>query len=215
MKLIAILRNIKHFCVRSKNRMVSFRYGSLAPTAYMRGKMTIWNKKNLFVGEDVFIDEGARIMNTKARVIIKKKSGIAFGFTAITGGHLSIPGVFLKDITNEMKAKIDVDHEMDKDIVIEEDVWIGANVTVLHGVTVGRGSIIGAGSVIRSNIPPYAIVTGNPAKVIGFKFTPGIIVEHEEELYLEAERLPEELIESNFNKFFVSRIKEIQSFLSV
>ena len=191
-----------------------FRYGELAPTAYLRGKSTIYCRKNLFVGDDVFIDEGARIMNTKANVIIKKKSGIAFGFTAITGGHLSLPGVFLKDITNEMKAEIDVDHEMDKDIVIEEDVWVGANVTILHGVTIGRGSTIGAGSVIRSNIPPYAMVTGNPAKVIGFRFTPGIILEHEETLYEESERIPEEVLTNNFNKYFVSRIKEIQTFLN-
>lgn len=215
MNVVSFLRSCKHFAVRSKNRIVRFRYGALAPTAYLRGKMTIWNRKNLYVGEDVFIDEGARIMNTKARVIIKRKSGIAFGFTAITGGHLSIPGVFLKDITNDMKAELDVDHEMDKDIVVEEDVWIGANVTVLHGVTIGRGSTIGAGAVVRSNIPPYALVSGNPAKVIGFRFTPGICVEHEEALYEESERIPEDVLSNNYKKYFVSRIKEIQSYLNV
>jgi acetyltransferase-like isoleucine patch superfamily enzyme len=214
MGIISILRKIKHLGIRCKNRIVGFRFGELAPTAYLRGKMTIWNRKNLFVGEDVFIDEGARIMNTKARVIIKKKSGCAFGFTAITGGHVAIPGVWMKDITNEMKAEVDVNHEQDQDIIIGEDVWIGANVTLLHGVTVGRGSTVGAGSVVRSDIPPYAIATGNPARVVGFRFTPGVIVEHEEALYEESERIPEEVLTDNFNKYFVSRIKEIQAFLN-
>lgn len=214
MSIINLLRKAKHFGIRCKNRIVRFRYGELAPTAYIRGKSTIWNRKNMYVGEDVFIDEGARIMNTKARFIIKKKSGIAFGLTAITGGHVSIPGMWIKDITNEMKAEVDVNHEQDRDIVIGEDVWIGANVTLLHGVTVGRGSTIGAGSVVRSDIPPYAIATGNPARVVGFRFTPGVIVEHEEALYEESERIPEEVLTDNFNKYFVSRIKEIQAFLN-
>lgn len=52
-------------------------------------------------------------------------------------------------------------------IVIEDDVWIGANVVVTSGVTIGRGSIVGAGAVVTRDVPPYAIVGGVPAKVIG------------------------------------------------
>jgi acetyltransferase-like isoleucine patch superfamily enzyme len=53
-----------------------------------------------------------------------------------------------------------------KKIVIEDDVWLGYNVIVLPGVTIGKGSVIGAGSVVTSNIPPYSIAVGNPARVI-------------------------------------------------
>ncbi len=53
-------------------------------------------------------------------------------------------------------------------IIIEDDVWIGMNCIILNGVTVGRGSVIGAGSVIRRSVPPFCIVTGNPAKVVRF-----------------------------------------------
>ncbi len=52
-------------------------------------------------------------------------------------------------------------------IIIEDDVWIGANSIILSGAYVGKGSVLSAGCVISSKIPPYSIVVGNPARVIG------------------------------------------------
>ena len=56
------------------------------------------------------------------------------------------------------------------DTVIGNDVWIGQNVTFLPGVHVGDGCIIGANAVVASDIPPYSIVVGNPARVIRKRF---------------------------------------------
>ena len=56
-----------------------------------------------------------------------------------------------------------------KPIIIGEDVWLGAKSIVLPGVTVGNGAIIGAGSVVTKDVPPYAIVGGNPAKLIKYR----------------------------------------------
>lgn len=53
----------------------------------------------------------------------------------------------------------------DEKIVIEDDVWIGFNVTVLKGVRIGKGAVVGAGSVVTHDVPEYAVVHGNPAKV--------------------------------------------------
>jgi acetyltransferase-like isoleucine patch superfamily enzyme len=58
------------------------------------------------------------------------------------------------------------------DIYIGSDVFIGSNVTVLDGVTVGDGAIVGAGAVVTSDVPPFAIVGGIPAKVIKYRFRP-------------------------------------------
>ncbi len=51
-------------------------------------------------------------------------------------------------------------------VIIEEDVWIGEHAVILPGVTIGKGAVIGANSVVTHDIPPYAVVGGNPAKVI-------------------------------------------------
>ena len=61
------------------------------------------------------------------------------------------------------------------DIIIKNDVWIGTNVTVLDGITIGNGAVIAAGSVVVKDVPPYAIVGGNPAKLIKYRFSQDII----------------------------------------
>lgn len=52
-------------------------------------------------------------------------------------------------------------------IQIEDDVWIGSKASILDGVAIGTGAVIGAGAVVTKSIPPYSIVVGVPAKVIG------------------------------------------------
>jgi chloramphenicol O-acetyltransferase type B len=57
------------------------------------------------------------------------------------------------------------------DVVIGNDVWIGLNTLIVSGVTIGNGAVIAAGSVITKDVPPYAIVGGNPARVIKKRFS--------------------------------------------
>lgn len=87
------------------------------------------------------------------------------------------------------------------DINVKDDVWIGYGAIILSGVTIGQGAVIGAGAVVTKDVPPYAIVGGNPAKVLKYRFSNEIIEEllkvdysaldikliktHEKELYTE------------------------------
>ncbi|SHE31427.1 virginiamycin A acetyltransferase [Mariniphaga anaerophila] len=61
------------------------------------------------------------------------------------------------------------------DTIIGNDVWIGQNTTILPGVHIGDGVIIGANSVVGSDIEPYTIVAGNPAKLIRKRFDDDLI----------------------------------------
>jgi acetyltransferase-like isoleucine patch superfamily enzyme len=61
------------------------------------------------------------------------------------------------------------DHQV-RPITIEDNVWIGFNATIFPGVTIGEGSIVSAGAVVMTDVPPYTVVAGNPAR----KILPGI-----------------------------------------
>lgn len=145
----------------------------------------------------------------EGKFVMKKNSGAAQGLTVVTANHSTNPpiGMWHKDFYK------DISTDSFGDVIIEEDVWIAANVTLLPSVTVGRGSIVGAGSVCRKSIPPYAIALGNPAKVIGFKYTPEEIIEHEKKLYPEEERIPLAVLERNYKRYYSKRIKDISIFL--
>lgn len=56
-----------------------------------------------------------------------------------------------------------------KPVIIKDDVWIGDNVTILPGVTIGNGTILGASAVVTKDVPDYAIVGGNPAKILKYR----------------------------------------------
>ncbi len=70
-----------------------------------------------------------------------------------TYGHLAADTVFAKG-----------------DVVIGNDVWVGHQALIVSGVTIADGVVVGAGSVVRGDVPAYAIVAGNPARVAGFRF---------------------------------------------
>ncbi len=61
------------------------------------------------------------------------------------------------------------------DTVIGNDVWLGHECAILPGVKVGDGAIIGAKAVVTKDVPPYAIVGGNPAKIIRMRFSDDVI----------------------------------------
>lgn len=63
-----------------------------------------------------------------------------------------------------------------RSLKVGNDVWVGQNAIILPSVTeIGDGAVVGAGSVVTKNVPPYAIVVGNPARVIRYRFSPPTI----------------------------------------
>ncbi len=59
-------------------------------------------------------------------------------------------------------------------IVLKDDVWVGLGSIILSNVTIGQGAVVAAGSVVTKDVEPYAIVGGNPAKFIKYRFNENI-----------------------------------------
>lgn len=98
---------------------------------------------------------------------------------------------------------------------IEDNVWIGARSIILPGVTrLGRCSMVGSGTVIRNEVPPYAIMVGNPAKIVGFIYTPEEVEAIEKENYPENERIDIEKYRKIYDKAFINKAIDIKHFLS-
>lgn len=75
-------------------------------------------------------------------------------------------------VTQEVaNLHMDMGHPTCKgNIIIENDVWIGAKSTIMSGVKISNGAVIGSCSVVTKDVPPYAIVVGNPARIVKYRF---------------------------------------------
>lgn len=199
--------------IASRRNLTEFKLslGYLAPTAQIMHPHYYNAPHKIFLYDNTCIDEGANFIisphSEEGKFIMKQHSEAAVGLTVITNSHIRELGVWF----GETERKLTMDKN--KDVIVEEDVFIGANVTLLPGVKVGRGANVGAGSVCTRSVPPYAVVMGNPAKVVGFVFSPEEIAEHEVALYPESERIPISTLEKNYQMYYTRRLDEIKRIL--
>ena len=84
---------------------------------------------------------------------------------ACTRGPASIVDFDFPPLTPKARAEA-VNAGAHAPIVIEDDVFVGMEALILKGVTVGEGAVVGAGSVVTQDVPPRAVVAGNPAQVV-------------------------------------------------
>lgn len=159
---------------------------------------TIGNKVKLFIKKIIFKKQGVIIHNNctfggiefKGKAVIEPYCRLSGDPKIIIGDnfYMNANCHMLGDITIGNDVMIGPktviwgrDHGIKKDktmreqehskqpISIGNDVWIGANVTILKGVNIGNGVVVGAGSVVTKDIPEYAIVVGNPAKIVKYR----------------------------------------------
>lgn len=128
------------------------------------------------IGDHSYGAEGSPIVIEEkyARLRIGKYCSIAREVLMILGNHRSdtVTTYPFKDISFAWPEAADAtdDHSTKGDIVIGNDVWIGARANIMSGVTIGSGAVIAAAAVVTKDVPPYAIVGGNPARVIKYRF---------------------------------------------
>ncbi|NOD77071.1 MULTISPECIES: CatB-related O-acetyltransferase [unclassified Ruegeria] len=109
--------------------------------------------------------------SSRERLVIGKFCQIAHGVRFITSSaNHAMDGATCFPFPVFDPAKL-LEYQPDtRDTVIGNDVWIAYGALIMPGAKIGDGTIVGAGSVVRGTIPPYAVVTGNPAEVRRFRF---------------------------------------------
>jgi acetyltransferase-like isoleucine patch superfamily enzyme len=118
-----------------------------------QGLVLYGGRGRVVIGDQSTIQLGCLIAGVgMAELVIGNNVAIAYRSTIILGGH----DIRARDF-----------HMILGPVTIEDYVFVGANATILGGVTLGEGCVVGAGAVVGKPVAPYAIVTGNPAKVVG------------------------------------------------
>jgi acetyltransferase-like isoleucine patch superfamily enzyme len=112
-----------------------------------------------------------RIWGTNGLLTIGKYCSLSDDISFFLGGNHPI-----QNVTTSPLPLICADGESpfntnsNKDITVGNDVWIGSGAKLLNNITVGHGAVIGAMSVVTRDVPPYAVVAGNPARLRKFRF---------------------------------------------
>lgn len=214
----SIMSLLNHVFGKGMKRFYEVYYFSCNPKNYIRIGKHVTLERPLFVtpstielGSYIRIQPNVKIITSpRQRVIIKDFTAIGAGTTIIAGNHT--PTVSVPQYLSYLGI-----NDANSILTIEEDAWIGANSTILYKATIGRGAIVAANSVVTKNVPPYAIVSGVPAKITGVRFSPEQILEHEMHLYIPEKRLDQTFINELFERHYSScKVlgKSLQSFQS-
>lgn len=129
---------------------------------------------NVSLGDLTYVSNGCRLHNAT----IGKFACIGQEVLCGLGRHpsrdfVSVHPIFYSPMAQgSITFASETGFEEYKPIVIGNDVWIGARAIILDGVVIGNGAIVGAGAIVTSNVPPYAVVGGVPARIIRYRFTP-------------------------------------------
>ena len=132
--------------------------------------------RGICIGDDVYIGIGAVIdAPTGSRLTLADGVKLMHHTVIATSNHISVGR---QTQVAECSSIRDSDHGLGRDGLIRDqpissqpvqigsDVWIGRGVAVLRGATIGDGAVLGANCVVRSDIPPFAVAVGVPARVI-------------------------------------------------
>jgi len=143
--------------------------------------------KNCFIGEkcnigqNVFVASGVRIgTNAKIQNNVSLYTGVILEDDVFCG-----PSMVFTNVVNPRSAVIRKDEY--KETLVKRGASIGANATIVCGNTIGKYAFIGAGAVITKDVPDYALMVGNPARLLGWMCECGIKLNLPTNAHLEAE----------------------------
>lgn len=154
--MLLLLKRLARFLIGPKKIV----FGSLGENTRISANCVFGNPQNIHIGKNVQIGEQTCIY-AQGGCTIKDGAIIADRVDIRTANH-HYDGPDLKALPfDEVVYR--------QPVVIEENCWIASRVILLPGVTIGEGAVVAAGAVVTKDVPPMAVVGGNPAKVIKYR----------------------------------------------
>ena len=180
MKFLRFLLNI-FFIIKYRRRKITLSVSTLLNfNTKLEGYNVIWKNaviSNSIIGKGTYIGADSKLANCS----IGRFCSIADNVSVIVGNHplqfvSTSPSFFsLRKQNGLTYAKKQVFEEFLPLTNIGNDVWIGEGAIIIGGKSIGDGAVIGAGAIVKKDVPPYAIVVGNPAKILKYRFDSNII----------------------------------------
>ena len=148
-------------CARTEIKLLRYKRGGLSIKFVPQGGY------ELTISGDIANFKIHSTSHLKSDTFIECSGGVKIGRYFHVGRGLTI---FSTNHNYDKATMIPYDSvSIDKPVVIGDFVWCGCNVTIVPGVTIGEGVVIGAGAVVTKSVPDYAVVGGNPAKIIKYR----------------------------------------------
>jgi acetyltransferase-like isoleucine patch superfamily enzyme len=135
-----------------KAHLMLFKHGGeiiIGDNCFLGPETKIWSAKKILIGDRVLISHNVNIHDNISHPLNSSARHDDFV-------HIRDKG--FRD-SNDLK---------EREVVICDDAWIGFNATILKGVRIGNGAIVGACSVVTQDVPDFAVVVGNPARIIKY-----------------------------------------------
>lgn len=151
----------------------------VSPKAKIGSGSSIWNwaqvregaeiGQNCIISKGVYIDSNVKIGNNcKVQNNVSVYHGVTIEDGVFVGPHVCFTNdMYPRAVNPDGSLKKATDWQVSETLV-KEGAAIGANSTIRCGITIGKWAIVGAGSVVTEDVPDFALVYGNPAKVHGF-----------------------------------------------
>jgi acetyltransferase-like isoleucine patch superfamily enzyme len=146
------------------------------PLKLAKDNLTIWKESGqLEIGRFTygFDNSTFQFHNPNEKIKIGSFCSFAGRVVIFAGGEhdYNRPTTFpVNFFLNENKNELNLDAFTKGETIIGNDVWLGFDCLVKSGVFIGDGAVVGSKSVVTKDIPPYAIVAGNPARIIKYRF---------------------------------------------
>jgi len=155
-------------CFHSEQK-VGF-YIGYASGNYLHSHFLVGKHGSIRVGKYVILEATSILANENVTI----GNNCMFSWGSVITDSWLVKGTYsisarrkiLKDLSTTENRFLNIPHA--KPVVIEDNVWVGFDAVIMPGVRLGRGCVVGCKTVITEDVPPYAVIVGEPARIVKF-----------------------------------------------